>query len=211
MIGRTEYHNVSGTRCATDFVELPSVLMEHFCSSPSVLSLFARHYSNDHPLPQEVFQAQKDHLRRFEGIETNAQILMAALDQAYHSDLPSSPDFDSTKTYHDIQEKFGIIPPPRVTTWQTQFGHLFGYGATYYSYLFDRALASQIWKEVFEKDPLSREGGDRYKKEVLRHGGGKQPWECVGGLLGNEELSRGDERAMEMVGQWGIESTASKD
>ena len=29
MIGRTELHNLSGTRCATDFVEIPSVLMDH--------------------------------------------------------------------------------------------------------------------------------------------------------------------------------------
>ena len=40
MIGCTKDQSVSGTRCATGFVELPSILMKHFLTSSRVLALF---------------------------------------------------------------------------------------------------------------------------------------------------------------------------
>lgn len=203
MLGRTEYHNVSGTRCATDFVELPSILMESFVSSPEVLPLFARHYLTDAPLPLEHF---KSHLRLgkiLTNLETSGQIMMAKLDQALHSPLAcDSNGIDSTQIYHDVQAEMGAIPPVPGTAWQTQFGHLYGYGATYYSYLFDRAIATKVWSTLFERDPLTREGGEKFRNEVLRWGGGKDPWEMVANIVGDDSLAKGDREAMGKVGSW---------
>ncbi|KLO20646.1 mitochondrial intermediate peptidase [Schizopora paradoxa] len=204
MIGRTEYHNVSGTRCATDFVELPSILMEHFLSSPSVLSLFTPNHD-----PSALSRAGNHHQDPCHAIDTHGQILLACLDQEYHSSKVLDPAFDTSRVYAELQERRGLIPPVEGTAWQTQFGHLYGYGATYYSYLFDRAIASKVWSQLFSVDPLSRETGEKYKDEVLKFGGAKDPWLMVSKLLATPELENGDAEAMREVGQWRIEDEIS--
>ncbi|WWD01447.1 hypothetical protein V866_008391 [Kwoniella sp. B9012] len=212
MIGRTEFHNVSGTRCATDFVELPSILMEHFVSSPEVLSSFASHYLTNEPLPIPLIEAHLKLNQSLAGLETHGQICMALLDQKYHS-LKHNQEIDSSKIWFDLQKNIGVIQPIENTAWQTQFGHLYGYGATYYSYLFDRAIAGKVWNTLFAtprrggEGVLSRDGGEMLKDKLLKWGGGKDPWLMIGDVIqGNEGeiVSRGDERSMKVVGGWMI-------
>jgi intermediate peptidase len=209
ILGRTSLQNVSGTRCATDFAELPSVLMEHFAADPSVLSLFARNWENDQPLPYELVAEKLVMEKKFEGADTENQILLSMLDQLYHSSLPLEASFNSTEIYHATQHKHGILPPdPPGTSWQGFFGHLFGYGSTYYSYLFDRVLAKRIWEVVFQKGQngksVERVAGERMKEGVLKWGGGRDPWKCLAEVLADGRVERGDEKAMSIVGSWGV-------
>jgi mitochondrial intermediate peptidase len=203
MIGRTEYQNVSGTRCATDFVELPSILMEHFLNAPTVLALFDK---NDGTVTAQSGNHHEDPCR---SIDTYTQMVLASLDQIYHSSAVLDPKFNSTAALAKLHEDQGLIPYVPGTSWQTQFGHLFGYGATYYSYLFDRAIASRVWRQLFSPDPLNRRTGEKYKEEVLRLGGAKDPWIMVSNLLQAPELADGDAEAMRQVGRWRIEDDVS--
>ena len=131
--------------------------------------------------------------------------MLAMLDQQFYSPLPLDPKFNSTKVYRDVERKFSLLPSPVETSWQGFFGHLFGYGATYYSYLFDRAIAARIWKDVFEAAPLDRQKGEMFKEEVLRWGGARDGWKCLAGVLKRPELEEGGEKAMVEVGRWGSE------
>ncbi|KAG5436942.1 hypothetical protein PCANB_001352 [Pneumocystis canis] len=204
MLGRTDFHNVSGTRCATDFVELPSVLMEHFASDVSIIPTFARHVINNSFLSSEYFGNYIKNHSNMHAVETHSQIIMAFLDQEYHTSAPLDKEFDSTKVLHFLQDKWGLFPSVPGTSWQTQFTHLYGYGATYYSYLFDRAIAAKVWREIFAKNPTSRAAGEKYYEEVLRWGGSRCPWRCLASLLNDETLANGGSDAMRKIGHWGI-------
>ncbi|KAI8142203.1 peptidase family M3-domain-containing protein [Fennellomyces sp. T-0311] len=206
MLGRTDFHNVAGTRCATDFVELPSILMEHFIWHPDVIPLLSK---DPKSAPSaSTIQAYLKQRRRFNGIETNSQILMALLDQEYHSIDASDQTFSSIKAWHSLQDDVGLFPSVPGTMWPVQFGHLFGYGAGYYSYLFDRTLARRIWQKCFLQDPLSRVQGLAFRDKLLKWGGARDPWQCVADVLGEEDAERiasGDEESMRTVGDWGID------
>ncbi|KAL1998591.1 hypothetical protein VTN02DRAFT_5920 [Thermoascus thermophilus] len=222
ILGQTPLQSISGTRCATDFAELPSVLMESFATAPEVLSLYARHWQTDEPLSESMMRSmERDrsaHGSIYGAVEDESQILMALVDQAYHA-LPASDAraVDSTAIYHRVFSQYSSLPDPTdvrpPTSWQGFFGHLYGYGATYYSYIFDRAIANKLWRDVFGagRAAVDRAAGERYKNEVLRHGGGRNGWHCVAGVLGAENpsnadgrLAEGGEEAMREVGRWGL-------
>ncbi|KAL1970090.1 hypothetical protein VTN77DRAFT_6495 [Rasamsonia byssochlamydoides] len=221
ILGQTPLQSISGTRCATDFAELPSVLMESFATAPEVLSLYARHWETNEPLSESMMRSMEQdrsaHALIYGAVEDEAQILMALVDQAYHTLPTDSPTIDSTEIYHRVFSQYSSLPDPPDTqprtSWQGFFGHLFGYGATYYSYIFDRAIANKIWQDVFKagKSAIDREAGERYKNEVLRWGGGRNGWRCVAGVLGSSNpsnadgrLAEGGEEAMREVGRWGL-------
>lgn len=210
ILGRTSLQVVSGTRCPTDFAELPSVLMEYFASDPAVLGLFARHWETGAPLPYKMVEDALLMQKRGHGVQTETQILFSLLDQAYHSSLPLKMNggFDSTKAFFSVYDEYSNVREPRETNAQGFFGHLVEYGGTYYSYLFDRAIAGKIWREVFragkDEGGVDREAGERYKQELLQWGGGRSGWACISGVLGEERLKDGGKAAMEEVGKWGV-------
>ncbi|PHH62008.1 hypothetical protein CDD81_7632 [Ophiocordyceps australis] len=214
ILARTSFQNVSGTRCATDLAELPSTLMEHFVFNPAVLGLFARHWKTDQPLsPSSVAQRLRI-ARRFEGMETQYQLILALVDQALHAPAVNSHNFDSTRACHSVHDKYALGPrePPK-TRWQGFFGHLHTYGSTYYSYLFDRVLAERVWRHVFasgiDNAALDRRNGETLHNGLLKWGGGRDPWRCLADTLNDERLAPGDETAMAIVGSWGLKNSAT--
>lgn len=179
--------------------------MEHFCASPAVLSLYARHHATDEPLPLEVFGNHQQSHDRLAGLEQSHQISLSALDLAYHTQTEEGAPNWTTHVAWDVLEKYG--PPgsaagrSTAAPWQIRFTHLASYGATYYSYLLDRVMARKVWEQVFASSGgLSREAGERYRSTVLQWGGGKDPWHCMADVLEWEELRDGGNKAMSAIG-----------
>ncbi|CAI5760791.1 unnamed protein product [Candida verbasci] len=207
MIGRTELHNLSGTRCSTDFVELPSVLMESFSKDTRVLSEIGYHYETNEKIPKELIEKFSKSRNSLEACEAFMQSKMAILDQYLHNEdivnLISEnklDQIDSTKIYHKIEADLKVFAD-KWSTWHGKFPHLFSYGAVYYSYLLDRAIAEKVYNYLFKEDPWNSKNGLKYKNSILKWGGIKDPWECLADCLDNKELSKGDSRAMEIIGQ----------
>ncbi|XP_076171689.1 mitochondrial intermediate peptidase [Ptiloglossa arizonensis] len=183
MLGRTKYQHVTGTRCSTDFAEVPSILMEYFASDPRVLSTFAKHFQTMEKIPIVLLEKLHDSKNIFCASQLQNQVCYSVLDQVYHSGKLKK---SSTDILREIQEKYYGLPYVENTAWHLRFSHLVGYGAKYYSYLISRAIASWIWQTYFQTNPFNRTAGDRYRKECLAHGGGKPPSKLVSDFLDQE-------------------------
>ena len=184
MLGRTRYQHVTGTRCPTDFAEVPSVLMEFFASDPRVLCSFARHFKTGEPLPEDTIIQLCQTKKMFSASDMQLQVFYSLLDHVFHSKPIIGKS--TTDILEEVQNKYYSIPYVPGTAWHLRFGHLVGYGAKYYSYLMSRSVAAMIWHQCFQDNPFDREMGEKYRHEVLAHGGGKHPSELFEGLLGKK-------------------------
>ncbi|KZV09804.1 1-Oct [Saccharomyces cerevisiae] len=202
MLGRTHMQNISGTRCATDFVELPSILMEHFAKDIRILTKIGKHYGTGETIQADMLQRFMKSTNFLQNCETYSQAKMAMLDQSFHDEkiISDIDNFDVVENYQALERRLKVLVDDQ-SNWCGRFGHLFGYGATYYSYLFDRMIASKIWYALFEDDPYSRKNGDKFKKHLLKWGGLKDPWKCIADVLECPMLEKGGSDAMEFIAQ----------
>jgi intermediate peptidase len=187
MLGRAKYQNVTGTRCSTDFAEVPSTLMEFFLSDERVLTSFGKHYTTGDSLPMNLVRQFQLSGHFYAAYEMQAQICNAITDQHFHSATVSETRTTEWiwDTYRDIISSYSPLEYAPNTAYFLRFVHLGSYGARYYSYLWSRAVASLIWKSSFEQDPFSRASGEKLRA-MLSFGGGINPQELVKGMLGFE-------------------------
>ena len=184
MLGRTRYQHVTGTRCSTDFAEVPSVLMEYFALDPRVLRTFARHWKTGEVIPEHMARQFSNDKKLFYASETHLQVFYSLVDQMLHGHLPFEKSI--RQMVADVHSKYHYHEAVPDTAWYLRFGHFVGYGAKYYSYLVSKSIASQIWNSSFRQDPFSKTHGTRLRECILKHGGEIKPEVLVQQMLGQE-------------------------
>lgn len=172
----------SGTATERDFVEAPSQMLEHWVWEPQVLASFARHHQTGEPLPSDLIDAMVAAKNLDSGVMTLRQLLFATLDMAYHS---PGFDGDTTTTLRDLHAISGF-PFPEGTHFQSGFGHLFGYDAGYYGYLWSHVFGDDMYTRFEAAGPLDAATGAAYRQSVLERGGTVDGQELVHGFLGRE-------------------------
>lgn len=108
MLGRTKYQHVTGTRTATDFVEVPSILMEYYAWDPSILSQFGRHYRSGKLLPEDDVQKFCKSRNLFSSLEMQTQVFYSMVDQTYHREHPLGKS--TTEILKELQMKYMSFP-----------------------------------------------------------------------------------------------------
>lgn len=110
MLARTKYQHISGTRCSTDFAEVPSVLMEYFASDPRVLRTFARHFQTQEPMPESLMNRLCISKHLFSASETQVQVFYSALDQVYHGEPKVNENVTTTDILRQVHQQYHSIP-----------------------------------------------------------------------------------------------------
>ena len=173
-----------------DFVETPSHLMEHYVWDANFLHILGRHYVTGEPMPPDLVENLIKGRNVFKSCDVQTQAVYAKFDQTIFGDptLWKGKGMSTMDVFTSLHHDHKILYADE-THWYTRFGHLVTYGAGYYSYLYCSYYAADLWKTCFGgggNGALSRDIGLTYWKEMLIHGGSKDPNVMLKTMLGRE-------------------------
>ncbi|MCA9751619.1 MAG: M3 family metallopeptidase [bacterium] len=177
-----ELDRFAGSATEQDFVEAPSQNLEHWVWEPAVLDRFAAHYETGEKLPRDMLNGMIAAKNLNSGIKWLRQNLYASLDMAY-----SAPGAKKN-TSEILTEMHPICGFPNTPTghFQAGFGHLFGYDAAYYGYLWSKVYGDDMWSVFEENGVLAPSIGMRYRKEIYEKGGTMDGADLLRNFLGRE-------------------------
>jgi len=184
ILSEAEIAGFAGTSVERDFVEAPSQMFEEWVWTPETLALFAKHYETGEPMPAKLIDGMIAAKNLQSGIKTESQIFLGMIDQAYHTDTDGV--VDTTQVAYDIHDETRMYPHTPGTHFQGSFGHLTGYQAGYYGYMWSLVYAQDMFQRFKELGMLNPEAGAYYRDKILSKGGTEDSLDLVRDYLGRE-------------------------
>jgi thimet oligopeptidase len=170
----TAHHSgQGGFGVAWDFVEAPSQMLEHWAWDAKSLALLSAHHQTGKPLPSKLLNnllASKNHMLRY---ATLRQLILGLFDLTLHTkSKPPEPN----ALYKSLLKKYTGLVLPKTSIFPAGFGHLDGYDAGYYGYMWSNVFAADMFTR-FEKEGImnKKTGGSMEEGDLLTGFLGRKP------------------------------------
>ncbi|MGP8077126.1 MAG: M3 family metallopeptidase [Thermoplasmata archaeon] len=168
-----------------DFVEAPSQLFEEWARDPATLARFARNPDTAEPIPPEL-------LRRLAAAEAVGraerqlrQVALAAISLDLYRRDPAG--IDTTAVFRELWDRRCPVSLDPGYHPQAAWGHLTGYSACYYTYLWSAVIARDLLTPFVRSGSLTdRATAERYVSEILAPGSRRPAAELVRRFLGRD-------------------------
>ena len=184
ILGATELAGQSGTSVKRDFVEMPSQMLEEWMYDKDILKQVTGHYTTGEPLPDATIDTIIE-LKNFDsGKQVQGQSTYALLAlKSFYKGGAKDTDLLQRELHNLINKQTVFIPEAHQ---QAAFGHLTGYGARYYGYLWSKVYALDLFEHIKKFGLLNPAIGTVYAEKVIGKGGSAHPMELLKDFLGRE-------------------------
>lgn len=181
--GRQRYLSFSGIATEWDFVEAPSQMYEEWAWDAGVLARFARHHADGRPIPPALVARLRAAEEYGKGMHVSVQMFYAALSLALHDRDPAQ--LDPMALFARLKRELLPFPHEPGSHFLAAFGHLHGYSAIYYTYMWSLIIAKDLFSR-FQGDLMNGSTAQAYRREILAPGGSRDAADLVRGFLGRD-------------------------
>ena len=145
------------------------------------MRLFAKHYQTNEPIPVELVKQMRRASEFGKGLFVRTQMVYAKLSLSVYDRPPA--DVNTDMLVKTLMEKYRPFPFVDGTHFQTAFGHLDGYSAVYYTYMWSLVIAKDMFSQFDKSNLESPVVAKRYLDKVLAPGGSQPAKKLVESFL----------------------------
>jgi len=182
LCSKTSLARFAGTSTERDFVEAPSQMLENWCWESEPLKRLSKHALTHQPIPSDLVEKLVKAKNANVGLLSCRQLFFGIFDQTIHS-MPSA---DTASILTDLHTSVMRVPMTPGTNFSASFGHMCGYDAQYYGYMWSEVFSDDMFQSVFKHKPLDRAAGRAYCEKVLAKGGSEDALVLLCDFLGRE-------------------------
>ncbi len=180
--GRHQWIGISGITTEQDFVEAPSQMLEEWTWDPATLASFAKHYETNQPIPEKLVVQMRRASEFGKALNVRQQMVYARLSLSVYDRDPKL--VDTTALVKELTNRLTPYPYVEGTHFQTSFGHLDGYSAVYYTYMWSLVIAKDLFSHFDRANLLAPAVAHKYRDTILAPGGSKPAATLVRDFLG---------------------------
>jgi oligopeptidase A len=189
MLTIVDYAGVAGINgVAWDAVEFPSQFLENFCWEKETLSLLAKHYQTNEPLPDDLYKKMKAAKHFQTGLQMVRQLEFSLFDFRLHLEFDPNKQQQVQTILNEVREETAVIPIPTFNRFQHSFAHIFSgsYAAGYYSYKWAEVLSADAYAKFKENGIFDTATGLSFMQNILEVGGVRDPMASFVAFRGRE-------------------------
>jgi thimet oligopeptidase len=174
----------SGVATEFDFVEAPSQMFEEWAWNHETLSRFAKHHETGAPIPKALVDKMRKAYKFGRGTYAVQQMFYAAMSLGFHT--TEVEKLDPLAELKRLQKKYTPYAYVEGTRFHASFGHLVGYSAMYYTYMWSLVIAKDLLTPFQKKGLMHTETTYKYRDTVIAPGGTRDAADLVKEFLGRD-------------------------
>ena len=183
--GQGQWSGAGGFNVEGDFIESPSQMLEEMFHSTAILQSFGKDYKTGETIPASLIAKMNAASAYGRGHWLQGQLWASTFALQVHNQAPAAIDFDALLKADD--ERFIPFTPVEGDRFYASFTHLTGYASNYYTYVLDKVIALDFFRQFDKTNLLDGPTAMRYRRAVLEPGANKPAAELVKDFLGRPQ------------------------
>lgn len=185
VLTTAKYGSQSGTSVQRDFVEAPSQMLENWVWDEKMLKILSGHYKkSSEKLPKKLLSALVGTKMHMSGYFWMRQLVFGLFDMNLHTSTKLAKD--PVGLYAKLTKELIGLDLPKSQLFPAGFGHLEGYDAGYYGYLWSKAFSADMFTRFQKEGLLNPKTGKDYRTHILAPGSSREAMDLLKGFLGRK-------------------------